>query len=155
MKMHRLTRQLSRIILLSVSLVLGSSGLAQNAAEAILGEWYSPEKDGKFLFYKANGKYYGKLVWTKVPYDENGKPVTDKKNPDPAKRSHPLIGMNIFTDFVYDSEANEWIAGKVYDTRYGDTYCCKMKMISNLVLEVRGYILLPCLGQSAYFTRNK
>lgn len=136
-------------------LVVGSGCFGQKGADAILGEWYSPEKDGKFLFYKNNGRYYGKLVWLSNPLGNDGKPKKDLANPDPAKRHISLIGLNVFSGFIYNAEKKEWTEGKVYDTRHGDTYCCTLRLISDLVLETRGFVMYSWLGKSAYFTRNK
>jgi uncharacterized protein (DUF2147 family) len=143
------------IILLSffAFFIAEASSLAQNTCDAILGEWYAPDKDGKFLFYKSNGSYFGKLIWVKETKDENGKIKTDSKNPDPSKRNVPMLGLIIFKDFVWDSEEGEWVDGTVYDARHGDTYSCKIKLASNLVMEVRGFILFSWLGKSAYFSR--
>jgi uncharacterized protein (DUF2147 family) len=143
------------LILTSIAafVLMELSSVAQSAADAILGEWISPEKDGKFLFYKSNGKYYGKVSWLKEPNDASGKPKTDAANDDPAKRSVPMMGLIVFSGFVYDDEEKEWIDGKVYDARNGDLYSCRLRLVSNLLMEVRGYILFSWLGKSAYFTR--
>lgn len=155
MKIHRVARCTMLLAGFLLFFILEAGCIAQNAADAILGEWYSPDKDGKFLFYKYNGKYYGKVTWIKDPNDANGKPITDKANPDPALRNRPLMGMDVFTHFIYDPEENKWVDGKVYDSRHGDLYSCNMKLISNLVLEVHGFVGFSWLGKSAYFTRNK
>lgn len=151
------TRRVLRRILIFASVLimvtLRAATLAQSACDACLGEWFSPDKDGKFLFYKSNGTYYGKLIWVKETVDEYGKTKTDSKNPDPSKRNVPMLGLVIFKNFVWDSEESEWVNGTVYDARHGDTYSCKMSMSGKLVLEVRGYILVSWLGKSAYFTR--
>jgi uncharacterized protein (DUF2147 family) len=133
--------------------LLGASSLAQNSCDDVLGEWFSPDKDGKFLFYKSNGSYFGKLIWLSEPKDKNGNLKVDKANPDPTKRNDPMMGVVVFKDFKWDPEEHEWVDGTVYDARYGDTYSCKIKLSSNLVMEVRGYILFSWLGKSAYFTR--
>ncbi len=37
-----------------------------------------------------DGKFYGKIVWLKVPLDENGKPKADKNNPDINRKNDPV-----------------------------------------------------------------
>ncbi len=148
-------RLIRRIIILSLIFVQVANGvdLFSQTADAILGEWFAPDKDGKFLFYKDKGKYYGKLIWIKETKDEQGNLKVDKKNPDPAKRNNPMVGTVIFSDFKWDSEELKWVDGKVYDARSGDTWSCEIRLPSNLVLEVRGYLVFSWLGKSAYFTR--
>lgn len=150
------SRTTHRIVILAsimAFILLELPSVAQSACDAILGEWVSPEKDGRFLFYKSNGKYYGKLCWLKEPNDANGKPKVDAANDDPTKRNVPMLGLVVFSGFVYDEDDNEWVEGKVYDARYGDLYSCRLRLVSNLLMEVRGYILFSWLGKSAYFTR--
>jgi uncharacterized protein (DUF2147 family) len=135
------------------ALFLASHTLPAQTADAILGEWYSPDKDGKFLFYKSGDKYFGKVCWLREVNDETGKPKKDSHNSDPAKRNNPMMGTVIFSNFVWDPEEKEWVDGKVYDARNGDVYSCRIRLVSASVMEVRGYILFSWLGQSRYFTK--
>lgn len=123
-----------------------------NPADAILGEWIAPEKDGKFNIYKSGGKYYGKVTWMKEAYDKNGKLKLDVKNPNPALRGKPLVGSDTFLAFTYNAAENRW-EGKMYDCRTGDTYTAFIKLSSKFVMEVHGYIMFSWLGKSVYFTR--
>ena len=133
--------------------IIVASSPAQSACDRVLGEWFSPDKDGKFLFYKSGGCYFGKIIWLKETRDECGKLKTDKHNHDPARRNDPMMGIVIFKNFKWDAEDEKWVDGKVYDARNGDTWSCEMKMVSNLVLEVHGYLIFTWLGKSAYFSR--
>jgi uncharacterized protein (DUF2147 family) len=149
-------RRFLRCILLTTFLplliLLCAAGRTQTC-DAILGEWFSPEKDGKFLMFKSNGMYYGKLIWLRDPNDAKGKLKTDSKNPDPVKAKGPMLGIIVFKDFKWDEEEKMWVDGKVYDARTGDTWSCEMSLSGNLVLEVRGYLVWSWLGKSAYFSR--
>lgn len=58
------------------------SASAQNA-DAILGSWANPSGEDHILIYKRGNKFFGRLDWIKYPNDEQGKPKTDKNNPDP------------------------------------------------------------------------
>src|SRR5205807_10118996 len=46
-----------------------------------------------------------------------GQPWTDKKNPDPSKRSRPLIGVMVFIS-MKPSGPGKW-SGTLYDTSRG------------------------------------
>lgn len=122
--------------------------------DAICGEWWTPESDGKMFFYKSAGKYHAKVSWIKNPNDpETGKPRLDKKNPDPKLRNRPIMGLALFYDFVYDVKKQKYVDGNLYDSNSGNTYSCWFKMISNNVLELHGYIGFSLIGKSVFFTR--
>ena len=153
MKKRRLIQRVAVVVAISVLASLNVFGMAQTKSDAILGEWLSPDRNGRFLFYIENGKFYGKIVWLKEPKDETGKYKLDVKNPDAAKRKLPLLGIVIFKDFKWDQTSGKWVDGKVYDARSGETWSCELRLPSEKVLEVRGYLAFPWLGKSAFFSR--
>ncbi|MBD1394622.1 DUF2147 domain-containing protein [Mucilaginibacter glaciei] len=124
---------------------------AQNA-DAILGKWLSPTSEGQIQIYKKGSKFFGKLVWMKVP-DEDGKPKLDKFNPDPTLRSRPKLNLEILKDFVYDGD-NVYEGGTIYDPQSGKTYSCKMTLKGD-ILKVRGYMGISLLGRTENFSRIK
>lgn len=100
--------------LLALTIVAGlaSIGLAQDRADAILGEWLSANKDSRVLIYRQADKYYGKITWG------TGAATKDEKNPDPTLRRRDLIGLVILRDFEY-AGGNTWADGSIYDPREG------------------------------------
>ena len=62
-------------------------------ADAIVGVWKNGTGKGHIQIYKQNRRFYGKIIWLKDALDATGKPKVDRKNSDPDKRSHPLIGL--------------------------------------------------------------
>jgi len=126
---------------------------AAQTADAILGSWANPNGQDHILIYKKGNKYYGKLDWIKYPNDEQGKPKTDKNNPDPALRSRPDLGLELLKDFVYDGD-NVYNDGTVYDPKNGKTYSCKMTLDGNN-LKIRGYIGISLFGRSEIWARVK
>ena len=56
-------------------------------ADAILGVWKNGEGTGMVQVYKKGDKYFGKLVWLKVPNDADGKPRTDINNPEASLKT--------------------------------------------------------------------
>ena len=129
------------------SLSFTASVFAQNAIE---GMWFNEEKSAKIQIYKAkDNKYYGKIVWLKEPL-RDGKPKTDLENPDPRKRTQPIIGLTILRGFVKDDE--EYEGGTIYDPKNGKTYSCKIKHRGN-TLDVRGYVGISLIGRTTTWTR--
>ena len=84
----------------------------------MIGTWLPDEKTAKVEIFKKSDKYYGKIVWLKVPNGPDGKPVLDVKNPDPKLRNQPVLGGLMPNDFVYTGD-NVWTDGKIYDSRSG------------------------------------
>jgi uncharacterized protein (DUF2147 family) len=122
-------------------------------ADAILGTWANTNGQDHILIYKKGDKFFGKLDWIKVPNDEQGKPKTDKNNPDPALRSRPDLGLELLKDFTFDGD-NVYSGGTVYDPKNGKTYSCKMTLDGNN-LNIRGYIGISLFGRSVTWTRVK
>jgi uncharacterized protein (DUF2147 family) len=139
-------------ITLLIAITFGSVASAQKA-DAILGTWVNPNGQDHILIYKRGNKYFGKLDWIKFPNDEQGKPKTDKKNPDVALRSRPELGLELLKDFTFDGD-NVWADGTIYDPKSGKTYSCKMTLDGNS-LKIRGYVGISLFGRSETWTRVK
>nr|MBI1231483.1 DUF2147 domain-containing protein [Cytophagales bacterium] len=122
------------------------------AADAILGKWYTQDKDAQVEIFKERGGYHGKMVWLKEPV-ENGKPKLDKNNPDESKRGRPILGMRLLLDFVHEGDA--WEGGKIYDPRSGKSYSGTIKLLDDGKMEVRGYVGFAALGKSVVWSRVK
>ncbi|MGN6638204.1 MAG: DUF2147 domain-containing protein, partial [Mucilaginibacter sp.] len=122
-------------------------------ADAILGSWANPSGEDHILIYKRGNKFFGRLDWIKYPNDEQGKPKTDKNNPDPKLRSRPDLGLELLKDFTYEGD-NLYDDGTIYDPKSGKTYSCKMTLNGN-TLKIRGYIGISLFGRTETWTRVK
>ena len=122
--------------------------------DRILGVWQTGSGKGRIQIYKYGDKYGGKLVWLREPNDASGKPKVDDKNPDPAKRKQPKLGLNNLLGFTYEGDG-EYEDGTIYDPENGKTYKCIMKLESPDVLKVRGYIGFSLIGRTDTWTRVK
>ena len=124
-----------------------------NADSEILGKWIPEERDAVYDFYKCGDSICAKVFSLKEPIDpETGKPKLDKINEDENLRSRPILGMQ-FLDGLKKKSKNKWDGGTVYNGRDGKTYTALMKL-KNGRLEVRGYVGMPMLGKSTFFTRD-
>ncbi|MDO3624734.1 DUF2147 domain-containing protein [Mucilaginibacter sp. BT774] len=139
-------------VLVILMAIFSLNAFAQKA-DAILGSWANENGQDHILIYKRGDKFFGKLDWIKVPNDENGKPKTDKNNPDPALRTRPDLGLELLKDFNFDGD-NVYSGGTVYDPKNGKTYSCKMTLDGN-ILKIRGYIGISLFGRSVTWTRVK
>ncbi len=135
-----------KITLILTGLVFYLNSFAQTVtADAILGNWLTGSKKGVVQIYKEGNKYNGKLIWLKTPTYEDGKPKVDKHNPDKAKQTAPLMGLNMLVGFVF--EDNKWVDGTIYDPEKGKTYSCKISMKGDM-LDVRGFIGISLIGRT-------
>ncbi|MBC8343235.1 MAG: DUF2147 domain-containing protein [Bacteroidetes bacterium] len=145
----------SVILLLALSFIY-VFGHAQSTSEAdkIKGEWYTEDNKSTVKIFRAkNGNYYGKITWLKTPNEEDGTPKVDDENPDPSKRSEPIIGLLILKKFDYRGDGS-YKGGTIYDPDNGKTYNCIMTLKSDNNLDIRGYVGISLLGRTTAWVRK-
>ena len=113
--------------------------------DAVIGTWLTGSGKAKVSIYKEGDKYNGKIVWLKNPTYEDGKPKVDKHNPDKAKQTTPIMGLNMLKGFIFDED--KWVDGTIYDPENGKTYSCKITYRDGK-LDVRGYIGISLIGRT-------
>jgi uncharacterized protein (DUF2147 family) len=138
-------------LLLAITIIIGGYSFAAAQNDPIEGYWFNEEKSAKVQIYKArDNKFYGKVAWLKVP-TRDGKPKMDVRNPDPNKRTNPIIGLVILKGFEKDG-SKEYDDGTIYDPKNGKTYSCKMTLDGS-TLDVRGYVGISMIGRSTKWHR--
>lgn len=133
------------LLILSTLFGIITSIIAQTNtnADKILGQYWSPKKDGKIEIYKTGRKYFGKFIWGKNPRK-------DTENPDEKLRSRELIGLTFLYNFSFNN--NYYVDGKIYDPESGKTFKCKM-WLDNGNLKARGFVGLSMLGRTETFVK--
>jgi uncharacterized protein (DUF2147 family) len=126
-------------------------------ADALLGQWLTDEGEARIEIIKKDGQYEGCVVWLKTPvYPEGdpecGSPVRDRQNPDPDKRTQPIIGSTMLKGFEY-AEKDKWKNGDIYNAKNGKTYNAKLTLKEKDHLTVRGFVGISLLGSSTVWTR--
>lgn len=119
----------------------------------IVGTWEVGSKEARITIFKTGNYYYGKVSWLKNPNDEHGKPKTDIKNHIEQNRSKHILGLLLLKSFEYNSHENLWDKGTVYDPKNGKTYSCKLMMLNNNTLEVRGFVGISMIGRTDTWTK--
>ncbi len=119
--------------------------LLSTAATAVIaqsaeGTWLSEDGGTKVRIADCGGKLCATVVWLDEPIDPGtGKPKTDKRNPDPAKRARPLLGLQVVSNLT-PSGPNRW-SGTVYNADDGRTYKANLKVQSQSVATLQGCVL--------------
>jgi uncharacterized protein (DUF2147 family) len=117
------------------------------AADTLVGNWWTEGKEGKMKIEKTkSGRYQVILLGGK---EEDKK---DVNNPDPKLRERKLKGIVIMWNLKF--EDGEYVDGYCYNPRDGNTYRVKMKITGKNSLRIRGYLLVPLLGQSQDWARQ-
>ena len=127
---------------------------AQITPDMLLGVWIPKKGDSRIKIEKIGSKYFGKVIWLKNPNEEGtNTPDTDDKNPDPALRAVPILGLRIMKDFEYEGDG-VFKSGNIYDPNKGKTYCGKITIVDNNTLDLRGSICgFSLLGRTETWTR--
>ncbi|MCA1241449.1 DUF2147 domain-containing protein [Stappia stellulata] len=111
------------------------------AADAT-GVWQRPSGTSRIEIAPCGSALCGTLVWLKAPRN-------DTQNPDPAKRSRPLLGTRTVMGMTPTGNAGVW-KGKVYNAEDGKTYSGRMTLEGANKLSLKGCVLggLICRGET-------
>jgi uncharacterized protein (DUF2147 family) len=146
-------------ISLWIALLLLSATTAFGAGlNGILGIWKTEMDESQVEIFRCGEKICGTITWLKDPIytdgrdGEVGTPVIDRKNPDPALKSRPVLGLRILEGFSAEG-GNNWGNGTCYDPKSGKTYRGKIHLSAPDRLELRGFIGIPLFGRSSVWTR--
>ena len=147
-------RALRRLPILLLSLCLTVPAWAADDADAVLGAWVTADGKAKVEIEKHDGVYDGRIVWLKEPNytaeDKEGvpgQPKVDLKNPDKALQGRPIIGLPLISGFKYAGD-NVWSDGHIYDPESGKLYSCKLTLMMDGSLKVRGYVGISLFGRT-------
>jgi uncharacterized protein (DUF2147 family) len=107
------------------------------------GTWLSASGATKVRIAPCGGNYCGTIVWVKGPETK------DVKNPDAAKRSRPLVGVQLMYGMTADGDGYK---GKLYDYTSGKTYTGKLKAQGGS-LSLSGCVLGGLICKSETWTK--
>jgi uncharacterized protein (DUF2147 family) len=117
-----------------------------------VGLWKT--QDAEIEIFEVDGKLSGKIAALNKEYTSDGIEKTDISNPDPAKRSRPLVGLVFMTGFTPEG-SGKWDHGTVYDPKTGNTYASFLEYDGGDTLKLRGYIGISLIGRTAVWTKVK
>jgi len=131
--------------LLALTLTCGAA--SAQLAEDAFGLWLNPENGSNIEFYKCGGEGLCAKI-TKVTDGQK----TDDKNPDPAKRSQPIVGLVIMEN-AKKSGANKWSA-TLYNRENGKSYSGTITVKSKDAVDLSGCVA-AVLCRTVTWTRIK
>lgn len=133
-------------------LALVSPQAAMAAAGSVEGLWLTENKRSVIEVKQCGNFMCGNVHWI-----IEGGMQFDEKNPDAARRSTPMCGLQIISGLKNDDdsgvERDEWEDGKIYKADEGDTYDADIELRDDGTLKVEGYMGISLLGKSQTWTR--
>ena len=117
-----------------------------------VGFWKS--EDAQVEIFEVDGKLNGKIAALNKEYTSDGVEKTDLSNPDPAKKSRPLVGLVFMTGFTPEG-SGRWDHGTIYDPKSGNTYTSFLEYSGGDTLKLRGYVGISLIGRTAVWTKVK
>lgn len=122
------------VVLALLALALAGGPATAQTAEDAFGVWLNPENQSNVEFYKCGDGLCAKI--TKVADAQK----TDDKNPDPAKRERPVVGL-VIMEGAKRSGANKW-SGTLYNRADGKSYSGTVTVKDKNSLELSGCVAL-------------
>ena len=134
------------VIAVTAALLAANPARAQGTAEPS-GVWLTQAGDARVKISKCGGGICGVIVGLKEPIDPlTGKPQVDDKNPNPALKTRPMIGLALFSA-MQPVAANKW-SGQIYNADDGGTYASSISVAGPGTLRVEGCVGALCGGET-------
>jgi uncharacterized protein (DUF2147 family) len=134
------------IMALAAAWLTAPSVHAQGTGEPT-GVWLTQSGDARVKVSKCGGGLCGTIVGLKDPIDPaTGKPQVDDKNPNPALKKRPMMGLALFSG-MQPSGPNKW-SGQIYNADDGSTYASNVSVAGPDTLRVEGCVGALCGGEN-------
>lgn len=119
-----------RHLFASAAIIALSAGSALAADPSPLGDWLVKDGYANIRIDNCAGRLWGIVAWEKKPG------ALDDDNPDPAKRTRPILGMPILLG-MKPTKPNLW-EGEIYNSNNGKTYEGSVSMVDDNTLKLQG-----------------
>ena len=126
-----------RTLILSGTILLAATAGAVAQTADPVGEWLVKDGTARIKVVSCpTAQNQPPALWGVIWAETT--PGRDEKNPDPAMRNRPMLGVPILVG-MKQTEANLW-NGKIYDARGGSLWDAKISLSRTDMLEVRGCV---------------
>ena len=130
----------------AIAILLGTVAARAQSGEPV-GVWLTEKGDARVRVTKCGSGICGVIVGLKDPIDPaTGRPQVDDKNPNPALRSRPVIGISLFIG-MRPSGPGRW-SGQIYNADDGSTYASNVSVTGADTLRVEGCVGVLCGGET-------
>ena len=143
-----------RQFVLLIIIFWSMSAMAEIAMETVEGVWLSADGTGWIKIELSDNGLIGSIAGSPDESGNRGPSDKDKLNPDPALRDRLLLGLTIMDGLTY-AGGGKWKNGRIYDPNSGKTYKCKLTLVDENTLELRGYIGFSLLGRTETWMRRE
>ncbi|MBA4049336.1 MAG: DUF2147 domain-containing protein [Sphingomonas sp.] len=113
-----------------------------HAAEPITGQWLTKEGKAIVTVAPCGQGVCGRITKVIKPNPEGH--GVDERNPNPALRNRPIVGLPILSNFA--DNGRDW-RGRIYDPEAGKEYRSILKKLPDGTLQVQGCIAFLCQTQ--------
>jgi uncharacterized protein (DUF2147 family) len=117
-----------------------------------VGVWLHQNKRVEVAIAPCGDRLCGKIVWLQSPNDIFGEPRTDSRNPAPALRERPLLGLTVLSGLRSTGERT-WDDGKIYNPVDGKRYLAQVSIEDDGTLRVFAYLFVRTVGKAETWTR--
>jgi uncharacterized protein (DUF2147 family) len=133
------------IIVLAAILLAAPSVRAQDGEPT--GIWQTQAGDARVRVSKCAGGICGVIVGLREPIDPaTGKPQVDDKNPNPALKKRPIIGLPLFSG-MHPTGPGKW-SGTIYNADDGSSYASNVSTLGPASMRVEGCVGALCGGET-------
>ena len=133
-------------ILAIIAALFGATSAPAQGTEPV-GVWLTEKGDARVKISKCGNGICGAIVGLKDPIDPaTGQPQVDDKNPNPALRTRPVIGLSLFIG-MRPSAPGRW-SGQIYNADDGGTYVSHVTFGGGDALRVEGCVGMICGGET-------
>jgi uncharacterized protein (DUF2147 family) len=127
-------------------LLAAPSAQAQGVSEPA-GIWQTQAGDARVKISKCGGGICGVIVSLREPIDPaTGRPQVNNKNPNPALKSRPIVGLPLFSG-MRPVGPGKW-SGPIYNADDGGTYASSVAVAGADTLRVEGCVGALCGGET-------
>lgn len=141
----RIAPALCLLLLAGLPAFAGQRARADNAKPSP-EVWLTEDGDARVRIGPCGKEICGVVVWQRVPYN-------DEKNPDPAKRSRPIVGIRMISH-IQPTGPDSW-SGELYVFDEGFTVKGTAKHEGRDKLKLSGCVLGGIVCHTVIWTRVK
>ncbi|MEM9357318.1 MAG: DUF2147 domain-containing protein [Pseudomonadota bacterium] len=133
-----------------MAIILSSSAATANGD--IEGVWLNDTGKGAIEIKPCAQSMCGHIVWLKDTVGRDGRPLRDRLNPEPKRRTKPICGLQVIGRLKPQQDGS-WDKGWIYDPKQGKAFDVEVKRLSENGLQVKGYLGMKLLSETFVWRR--